>query len=95
MWIPVIIFIGWILIGYIANGLSGNILRILLMKKLNLTLKEADQTAEARAAEVTGTPDRPTFWQLLWDDMTWPFCLYYAHKGYRKIIKETKNYENC
>lgn len=94
MWIPVIFFIWWILIGYTANSLSGNILRILLMKKLNLTLKEADQTAEARAAEVTGTPYRPTFWQLLWDDMTWPFCLYYAHKGYRKIIKENKSYEN-
>ena len=89
-WIWPAIVIGWIIIGYIANGLSGNILRILLMRKFNMSLKEVDTMAEAKAYEVTGETSDPKeqFWKLLLDDLTWPFCIYYAIKGYRKIVKE-------
>ena len=96
-WIFPAIVVGWTLIGYIMNGLSGNILRILLMRRFNMNLQEVDQMAEAKAFEVTGqTSDKKEkFFTLLFDDLTWPFCIYGAVKGYRKIIREEEKYENC
>ena len=96
-WIIPVIVVGWTVLGYIANGLSGNILRILLMRRFNLNLQEVDQMAEARAYEVTGQTSSPKerFWTLLLDDLTWPYCIYGAIKGYKKIIREEERYENC
>lgn len=89
-WIWPAIVVGWTLLGYVMNGLSGNILRVLLMRRFNMNLKDVDQMTEARAYEVTGQTSDPKerFWTLLLDDLTWPFCIYYAIKGYRKIVKE-------
>lgn len=87
-WIFLMVVAIWFVIGHIATCISGNVLRSKLMKHFDLSRKDIETIVEAKSYEVTGymETDSEKARELILNSLFWPHSIYYAVRGYRRII---------
>lgn len=79
-----LVILGWMAIGFIATNISGCLLKNKLMKYFSENSQECERRIDI-SVMASGYDPKPSFLNLLWNDLTWPISIYYATKGYRKI----------
>lgn len=79
----------WVFIGMVLNNVSGFVLSRIIMRVFKEDEEQTDKRVIVHTMEDGFDPD-PSFWELLWNDVTWPYTIFCAIRGCRRIIRRGK-----